>query len=191
MPAKEVYLFDDANNPLKVAGISLELFDTTTGVMLTTALSANRKPHLGGTSAEWGADLSFTACNHPVDIYINDPTYTYPGNAVESLNGQTTDRIDIDLLKLPGTPIGTSTSGVTLNGLLSAIKKNDTWSAMEKQAVITFIFNYTKTVSRNTVQSPELPPDLEKIILNWDKSLDRLGIDPDILKMTEAALAFG
>lgn len=190
MPTKEVYLFDDSNNPLKVAGISLELFDTVTGRMLVTALSANRKPHLGGTSTDWGADLPFTASTHPVDIYINDPTYTYPGNVIESLNGQITDRIDIDLLKLPATPIGTPVSGTTMDSLVGIIKEQQDWTNKEKIAVIAFIFNYIKTVTKNTIESPELPQGLVKVIANWNESLNRLGIDPDILRISEGALAY-
>lgn len=191
MPTKEVYLFDDSNNPLKVAGISLELFDTVTGKMLVNALSVNRQPHQGNFSTEWGADLAFTASSHPVDIYINDPTYTYPGNAIESLNGQTTDRLDIDLLKLPTTPISTPTTGSTMSSLLQKIRTSSQWSFREKSALISFIHTYLKTVSKHTIESPELPRDLERLIANWDESLNRLGIDPDILRTNESDLVFG
>lgn len=182
MAVKEVYLYDDTNNPLRIAGITLELFDSSTGVRLDSQTSKNRNPALGTSSIDWGADLTFTPGSHPVEIFINDPTYRYPGNTVESLNGQTTDRIDIDLLKLPVTPLSSGTSLPTLVSLLSAVKKERRWTEKEKKAVINFINNYIKLVAKNTLDSPELPKDVSELLTNWNESLDKLGIDPGLLR---------
>lgn len=189
MAVKEVYLYDETNIPLRVTGITLELFDSSTGVRLDSQTSKNRNPSLGGSSPDWGADLTFTPGSHPVEIFINDSTYTYPGNTVESLNGQSTDRIDIDLVKLPVTPLSSDTSLQTLASLVAAVKSERGWEENQKKAVINFINNYMKLVSKSTLDSPEPQGNVGDLLINWNESLHRLGIDPQLLNIGVPELA--
>lgn len=184
MPDKEVHLFDASNKPLKVQGIRLELFDAITCALLDAQTSANLTPASGAASLAWGAKLSFTAAANPLDIYVTDPTYRYPGNTVRYLNGETEDRLDIDLLTLPATPSGHSSPSPTATSaeLSRWAERAPNWTAEEKRAVRNLIFNYMTVIVARLAEHPSLPTNLRDVAANWEEALRRVGIDPDLLR---------
>lgn len=183
MPVKEVHLFDSSNAPLLVAGIRIELFDANTGTLLDVQNSVNLSPGNTGPSASWGAVLTFHAIANPLDLYISDPTYQYPGNTVRSLNGALPDRIDLDLLKMPSTPGNRSglSEGMTAAGLARWVAREKKWTTEEKRAVQNLIFNYISIVVARVIEFGYLPAELSGVAQNWGESLRMIGIDPDAL----------
>ncbi len=177
MPDKNVFLFDDSNIPLNVAGIEIRLLDSKTGALIDKQLSKKRVSTSAGI-ADWGADLSFSASSNPLDLYITDTTYEYPGNTIQFLNGQTTDRIDLDLRKIPtGTLTNPPPSNSTPADIVSAVLAETNWTLDDKRTVINLLTNYVDIIYKETAFSPELGPDIQEIITNWDNALKRLGID--------------
>src|SRR5438128_24823 len=62
MPIKEVYLYDDTNQPLRKQGIRVELFEADTGLLLDAQLSDDLNPSpSGAASNDWGVRLNFPA----------------------------------------------------------------------------------------------------------------------------------
>src|SRR5258708_38818733 len=100
MPDKTIYLYDSSNSPLQVQGIRVELYDALTKTYIdgkdSDDLNAAVSP-----SDTWGVVLNFPSGTTPLDIYITDPTYTYPGNTMRFLNGDLTDQVYMDLLAVP------------------------------------------------------------------------------------------
>jgi hypothetical protein len=183
MAHKEIRIFDTTNAVLKVAGISFELFDVATGALLSTDLSKDLKPGPGGfPSNEWGVILHFTGGSHPLEVYTTDPTYKYPGNTIQSLEGNQTDRIDIDLSSLPSTTGGQSTQldSATPLAISNWVKAARNWDEGEKWAVRNLVFNYTRVI---VPRLDDLPTsDLNRVATNWEDAMRRLGIEPDVLK---------
>lgn len=181
MPRKDVYLFNESNDPLQVKGIRIELFDATTGTLLDAQNSEDLNPG-PMPSNEWGVRLTFTAGTNPLDIYITDPTYCYPGNTIRNLNGQLHDRIWIDLLQLPTGPGGqTPPTSVTPSSLSSWVKQGWQWSTRGKKAVGNLIFNYISVIVPRIDDLQKLK-DLYDVAQNWEEAMSRLGIRPDLLK---------
>ncbi|MFC0514496.1 hypothetical protein ACFFGT_09800 [Mucilaginibacter angelicae] len=173
MAVKKIYLYNHLNSPLAVPGITLELFDANTGALLDKQFSA-RRPVIG----DWGADLTFSSVGSPVDIMITDASYRYPGNCVFSLNGTTTEELNLDLLAVPSTPMGNpppanSTPLTAINAV-----KSSTWGKLEKKAVINLINNYTQLATNILPERYQdgLPPELQEVLDSWKKALDKLGI---------------
>jgi len=184
VPDKDVRLFDDANQPLPVAGIRLELFDAVTFVLLDAKNSVNLNPGAGPASGDWGAVLSFSPTGHPLDIYVSDPNYRYPGNTVRYLNGDTTDRLDIDLVCLPafanasGFPASTTPLGIT-----RWVQVSPNWTSQEKLAVLNLLFNYLAVIVLRREQFQVLPSGLRELASNWEGALRKLGLNPDDLTL--------
>src|ERR1044072_9800136 len=100
MPDKKICLYDSSNTPLQVVGIRVELYDASSKAYIAGADSddLNMAAHPSDT---WGVVLNFPSGSTPVDIYISDPKYTYPGNMMRYLNGDLADDVLMDLLQLP------------------------------------------------------------------------------------------
>lgn len=183
MQEKEVRIFDDSNNPLQVAGITIELFDAVTGTLFSSDNSKDLNPGSGGPSNEWGVKLSFTAGSNPLDIYISDPTYNYPGNTVRYLNGQEDDRLDIDLLKV-GSGSGGQSAGpasASAASILQWIDLGIQWSASEKRAVRNLVFNYLSVIVPRLSELPRLP-DLQRVATHWEEAMRRLNVPIYLLR---------
>lgn len=183
MPRKDIYLFDDSNNPLQVPKIRVELFDAATGTLLDFDYSKDLNPGSGTPSNKRGVRLTFTGSNNPLDIYIKDGNYSYPGNTVRNLNGQTQDSIDIDLLRVargPGGQINPPTSA-TPTSLSNWVKQGRRWSTEEKKAVRNLIFNYVSVFVPRLDDLPNLT-DLRAVANNWEEAMVRLGIPVALLK---------
>lgn len=186
MSIKEVYLFDNANNPLQVKGIRVELFDALSGKLLDAQNSDDLNPKWGGApSNEWGVKLNFSAPHgNPLDIYMTDPNYSYPGNTARNLYGGASDRINIDLLQLPSGGGGQQHALNQANPKLisSWVDAGWRWNEYEKEAVDNLIFNYlTVFVSRlDRLQSLR---SLREVARNWEEAMVRLRINPESLQM--------
>lgn len=177
MPVKKVLLFDDSNNPLKIAGISIELFDNLTGTLLASGLSVNLNPPAGLASTEWGTSLTFSSCPNAVDIYINDASFEYPGNTLKSLNGSQNDDIDLDLLKIASSPLTAALPNTaTPRQIVTAIGAEKNWSPSEKQAAINLLSNYTSLLYERIADTKEMPEELRVIFERWALALGNLGI---------------
>jgi len=182
MPLKIILLYDSSNNPLQVNGIRVELFDAVRGTLLGAQNSADLNPGSGGRpSTEWGVELNFPLGSSPLDIYITDPLYRYPGNSVRYLNGRLQDRLYIDVLQLP---LATSSKlaapgSVQPQDLSQWIQNHSDWDDDEKDAVHNLLFNYIAIV----VAGPErlrLSKSMDKVRNNWEKALERLGFPIEI-----------
>lgn len=185
MARKEVYLYDDTNNVLKVPGIQVELYSTRWGTLLDKQFSADLNPPAsGGSSNEWGVKLNFSLPQHvPADIIITDKTYEYPGNAVRHLYAGGSDRVNVDLLKIPSGAGGQLQPAPSRAGdLVRWVEAATTWNEMEMEAVKNLIFNYvTLFVSR--WDSLSSMPSLRRAATNWEEALLRLEIFPEKLRL--------
>jgi len=182
--AKEVYLFDNANNPLQVAGIRVELFDASTGKLLDAKLSQDLNPIWGGPpSKEWGVRLNFSVpYGTPLDIYITDPKHTYPGNTARNLYGGASDRINLDLLKLPAGSGGqqSALTSATPRSISRWVDEGWRWNKDEKEAVLNLIFNYITVIGSRADQLPNRR-NLREVAENWGEAMLNLKVNPEML----------
>jgi hypothetical protein len=183
MPDKTVLLYDASNQPLRVKGIRVELFDASSGLLVDAQNSANLDPNAGPLSVEWGVVLSFTAGTSPLDLLLTDPLYRYPGNTVRYLNGDLQDRVYIDVLQLPqsvGGQTGPPVSAGALD-LVSWVQAGLHWSEPDKDAVLNLLFNYLRVIVARPART-ERSQRLKEVALNWEAALDRLGIPSQLFK---------
>jgi hypothetical protein len=176
MAEKEIRIYDTSNAVLKVASISFELFDASTGTLIAKALSCDLNPG----HDEWGVLLPFPAGSTPLEVYTTDPRHQYPGNTIVSLEGYQTDRIDIDLQKLPSHPGGNSSKLVSSNPyeVSQWIRRGEKWTIEEKRAVRNLALNYI----RLRLQLEEFGDSgLYNVERNWRESLKAIDMDPDVL----------
>ena len=177
MEQKEIRIFDTSNAVLKVPGIHFELFDAATGTLLATDISRDLNPG----SDDWGVKLIFAGGSDHLEIYTTDPIYRYPGHAILSLEGKQSDRIDIDLQKIPTGSGGQATSLTSASPLAVSrwIRQAPEWSRDEKLAVRNLVLNYMRLVA----EIDELPGSkMQNVAKNWEEALSRLGIFPEILR---------
>jgi hypothetical protein len=170
---KEIRIFDTSNNVLKVSGIGFELFDVGTGTRVTSAASQDLNP----PHNEWGVKLVFsTSSAGPFEVYTNDPTYKYPGNVIESLEGANTNRIDIDLQAVPAHAggQGSPSTAPTVIDILNWIQAAPKWTKFEKRAVRNLFLNYIKLVD-SANGHPEKTAFAD-VAHNWEKAMAQLGI---------------
>jgi len=185
MASKAVYLYDDMNIVLQVKGIQVELYSTRTGTLLDKQLSDDLNPPLPGgpPSNEWGVKLNFALPHSdPADIIITDKNYKYPGNAVYHLYAGGSDRVNVDLLKIPTSSGGQNQPAPsTVGKLVRWVSAAPQWNEMEKEAVKNLVSNYVNIfVSR--LDSLSNLPDLKEASKNWEEALRSLGINPENLK---------
>lgn len=183
MLTKEVYLFDTTNSPLRVSGIRVELFDCSTGTLLDTQNSANLATSGATLSNDWGVLLRFQSVGNPVDIYFCDPMHRYPGNVVRSLNGQVSDRLDVDLLSVPTRPGGQMSppSTATPASITEWVKSGYRWSAEDKRGVLNLCFNYSSVIVPRFDELFSLE-GLHGVAEDWGEALRHLGIPPEIFR---------
>lgn len=169
---KEIRIFDTNNKILKVSGIKFELFEVATGTLRATENSKDLNP----PHDEWGVKLTFTSSSGPFQIYTNDPSYRYPGNVIESLEGANSNRIDIDLLSLPVYGSGQEPPADTgdVLAILDWIQRAPNWKEREKQAVRNLFLNYLKLLG-DTQGMPE-KSSLAGVSFNWESALHKLQI---------------
>jgi hypothetical protein len=177
---KEIRIFDASNNVLKVSGIIFELFDVATGKLVGNDTSKDLNP----PHDEWGVKLIFSpASAGAFEVYTNDPTYKYPGNVIESLEGANSNRIDIDLVAVPahtggqGPLSGTATVIEVLNWIQSA----PNWKVGEKRAVRNLFLNYIKLIMN--FDGPPEKTALGKVVQNWQEAMRRLKIPFEHLRV--------
>jgi len=185
MPLKIILVYDSSNNPLRVEGIRVELFDAVRGNLLQARNSIDLNPRADGQpSTEWGVELDFPLGSSPLDIYITDPLYRYPGNTVRYLNGRLQDRIYIDVLRLPTAASSHVAAPVSLQPLdLSQwVEEHSDWDDDQRDAVRNLLFNYMAIVAQpDRLRSSE---SMGKVAENWGRALKRLGFPIDIFAKT-------
>jgi hypothetical protein len=189
MPYKVIVLYDDFNNPLKVHGIRVELFDAIHGTLVSTDNSENLDSHLGSYSDRWGVRLNFPSSNNPLDVYITDPTYKYPGNAVRYLNGQLQNDVRIDLLQQPtkhgGQPSAPKSGKIEeiINWIkLGGKQQGGNWNQKEQEAVLNLTTNYVSVILPKIDQLITLTA-LAAVAENWEAAMSQLKIPVDLLKV--------
>lgn len=185
MPLKIILLYDSSNNPLQVEGIRVELFDAVRGGLLQARNSADLNPKRDGRpSTDWGVELDFPLGSSPLDIYITDPLYRYPGNTVRYLNGRLQDRIYIDVLHLPMVTSSRVAAPVSVQPLdLSQwVEEHSDWDADQRDAVRNLLFNYMAIIARPDRLESSKP--MSKVKDNWEKALQRLGFPIDMFEKT-------
>jgi hypothetical protein len=187
MPDKTILLYDSSNQPLRVAGIRVELFDVGTGALVDAKNSANLNPAAGQNSSEWGVVLTFTPGSSPLDILISDPLYRYPGNTLRYLNGDLQDQVFLDVLQLPPVPANQATppSGNILD-IITWVNGTEAWDDSEKDAVLNLVFNYARVITAHPerVQHSE---GLVAVAANWEGALARVGIPAALFKRRQVA----
>lgn len=186
---KEIRIFDTSNQVLKVRGIRFELFDVANGALLWSDNSHDLNPGPGGTvSNDWGVRLTFSAGNHPLEVYTSDPNLRYPGNTIQSLEGRQTDRIDIDLQKVPANLGGQShnLSSAQPRAIVNWVQDAPKWNDEDKRAVLNLVFNYLRVI---VPQLEKISTEYQELRTNWADTLSKLGISPDILEGTQGLAA--
>jgi hypothetical protein len=177
MPDKKICLYDSTNQPLTIKGINVELYDASTKNMVAGDLSDDLHP--GATPPVWGVVLNFPSGNTPLDLYISDPKYTYPGNMIVNLNGDLPDDVFIDLLALPPGPGGPNSApppSLSLKDLNTWIADQREWSSQEQNAVRNLILNFARLVS---IEPERYTAAFAELRSNWEAALKRVGVDPD------------
>jgi hypothetical protein len=179
-----VYLYDLKNGPLQHPGISIDVYDAVTSVLLATDVSQDlNPPKFGPPSKEWGGSLKFTVpTNNPIDLLFTDASFKYPGNTLRNVNGDISRRLDVDLRRLPAgkggqknLPTSAAPSAIT-RWVDSATK----WDIEEKEAVKQLVFNYCGLIVARQ-GDPITRSNLSKVNANWETALNRLGIPPSLL----------
>jgi hypothetical protein len=173
---KEIRIFDTHNRVLKVSGIRFELYEVGSGTLLDTQDSDDLNPGVGGSN-DWGVKLTFSPRTGPLEVYTTDPNHRYPGNTIRSLEGQSDNRIDIDLSKVPAMAGGQATTlssndPADISRWVQAAPK---WDDEEKRAVLNFVFNFLRLrVQRDLVPKSEA---LDSLVTNWKQALAKLRIE--------------
>jgi hypothetical protein len=172
---KEIRIFDTGNRVLKAKGIRFELYEVGSGALLDTQNSDDLNPG-GGGSNDWGVKLTFSPNNGPLEVYTTDPNHRYPGNTIRSLEGQSDNRIDIDLSMVPATTGGQATplSSIDPADIRHWVQSAPKWDDEEKLAVLNFVFNYMRLrVQRDLAPKKDA---LDRLVTNWKQGLAKLGI---------------
>jgi hypothetical protein len=175
---KEIRIFDTSNNVLAVAGIDFQLLDTTSGTIVASDTSKDLNyPH-----NEWGVKLTCSASAGPFQVYTNDPSYRYPGNVIESLEGTMDNQINIDLQKIPAYGSGqVQLSGPTsVMQVVEWIRTASEWRPDDKRAVLNLFANYIKL--RGQFKNALKQTPLSEVAANWEAALKKLGIPYDDLQ---------
>jgi hypothetical protein len=186
MPNKKICLYDSTNQPLTIKGINVELYDASTKTKVDGDLSDDLNP--GATPAVWGVVLNFPSGNTPLDLYISDPQYTYPGNMIVNLNGDLADEVLIDLLALPPGPAGRNSTpppSLSLTDLNIWLAEQTEWNPEQREAVRNLIFNYGRLVSIQPERETDAYTELRS---NWEAALRKVGVDPDKIKGPRVAV---
>jgi hypothetical protein len=173
---KEIRVFDASNRVLKVKGIRFDLLEVNSGTLIDTKNSDDLNPIPGGSN-EWGVKLSFSARSGPLEVYTSDPNYRYPGNTIQSLEGQKDNRIDIDLLQVPVTAGGQGSilSTTDPTAIWQWVKAAPKWDSLERRAILNLISNYLRLLAYREA-APE-KDELTRIAQDWEKVLKRLRIE--------------
>jgi hypothetical protein len=173
---KEIRIFDAKNRVLKVKGIRFDLLEVSSGTLIDTKNSDDLNPIFGGSN-DWGVKLSFSPQSGPLEVYTSDPNHRYPGNTIQSLEGQNDNRIDIALLPVPVTPGGQdsilSTTDPTAIGRW--VESAPKWDNLERRAVLNLISNYTRLLAYRE-EAPK-KKELTLIAHDWEYVLKSLGIE--------------
>ncbi|SDP04553.1 hypothetical protein [Afipia sp. GAS231] len=175
---KEIRIFDTSNNVLPAPGINFQLLDASTGTIVASDTSKDLNPPYN----EWGVKLTFSASAGPFQVYTNDPTYKYPGNVIESLEGTKDNRINIDLLKIPAYGSGQAqlSGPTTVMQVIEWIRAAKDWKPEDKRAVLNLFANYIKL--RGQFKNAMKQPPLSEVAANWETALKKLGIPYDDLQ---------
>jgi hypothetical protein len=172
---KEVRIFDTKNSVLTVKGIRFELFNVRSGALLAAQNSDDLNPAAPGSN-EWGVKLSFSPNSGPLDVHTSDPNHAYPGNTIRNLEGQNTNRIDIDLCAVPASVGGQGANFTLLTpvrvGRWVAAAPN--WTEDEKIGVLNLIFNFARLAAQRELM--EHKTHIDELLLNWTKELEKLGV---------------
>jgi len=186
MPKKKVCLYDSTNLPLTVKGIRVELYDASTKAFIDGDNSKDLSP--GATPATWGVTLTFPSGTTPVDIYVSDPKYTYPGNTMRHLNGDLGDDVFMDLMALPSGPVGqppapSSPSSGEVREINQWVEIHGGWEEEERQAVRNLIFNYAQILPFEFIANTS--GEFRAVLSNWETALKRLGFQTESLKKNQ------
>jgi hypothetical protein len=182
MPLKIILLYDAANRPLKVRGLHVELL-AQDGELLDSGMSEDLNPGPDGSASnEWGVELDFPASSRPLDIYLTDPFYRYPGNTVRYLNGRVQDRIYIDVMQLPPTSsnLMDPPASVHPRDLADWVYNSPNWDDDQKDAVYNLLFNYISVVA-GRAERMQASEELLRVADNWGEALKKLGFPVEML----------
>jgi hypothetical protein len=173
---KELRIFDANNQVLKAPGIRFDLLEVSSGTLIDTQISANLNPASSGSN-DWGVKLKFSPRSGPLEVYTSDPTYRYPGNTIQSLEGQNNNRIDIDLLQVPVTTGGQGTwlSSTDPKVISHWVSSATQWKPLEKRAVLNLVSNYLRLLAYR--EAAEKKDEMTRIAHDWEVALKNLKIE--------------
>ena len=130
-------------------------------------VQANRRLIGGG----YGADLPFIPGPFVYHIAIADTAQVYAGATVTNLNGATPGDFDVVLFTLPKTGLQAMSAGTLVAGVRSAVLKHPSWTADEKQGVLS-VMNALGSL-RGTSAAPVLA-----FVAHYERILQSCGVDP-------------
>ena len=182
MPLKKIYLYDLVNDPLRVKGIRVELYDAIKRRLIDHDISRDLNPTVNNLPSDtWGVELNFPSGRNPLDILISDTTYTYPGNSLRYLNGHLNDDVYMDLFQLPSGPGGGDLPSIATPPEINAwIERSPYWDYNEKDAVRGLVFNYAAIIGPASTALAQ-NPDLTHVAKNWEEAARHVGIPEEIL----------
>ena len=180
MPDKKILLYDSSNSPLQVAGIRVELYDAITKAYLDGDDSKDLNPKKA-PSDTWGVVLKFPSGATPVEIFINDLTYEYPGNTMRFLNGDLADEVLMDLMHLPSGPGGQPppSQPATPPAINKWVDSGFNWTDEEREAVRNLIFNFALALAPEAQDSGST--EFQDLKSNWQQALKKVGFKPELL----------
>jgi hypothetical protein len=182
MPDKKVILYDSSNSPLQIAGIRVELYDASSKAYVDGDDSDDLNP-ASRPSDQWGVVLNFGSGATPVDIYVSDPTYKYPGNTLRYLNGDLADEVLMDLMQLPSGPGGqpSITTRPSVPEINTWVDSGAEWTNEEREAVRNLIFNFAQSFTGGE-KPGSISTNFSALRSNWESALRRVGLNPSLLQ---------
>jgi len=130
-------------------------------------VQANRRLLGGG----YGADLPFIPAPFVYQVAIVDTAQIYAGATVPNLNGAMPLDLEVVLFHLPMGGVAAVPAGGTVAQVRGAVLTHPSWSADEKQAVLSMM-NALGSL-RGTAA-----PSVLGFITHYDRGLTNCGIDP-------------
>jgi len=119
----------------------------------------------------YGADLPFIPAAFVYQVAIVDTAQTYAGATISNLNGAAPGDLEVVLFRLPTSAVGTIASNDGAAYVRQAVVGHPSWSAVEKQAILS-VMN-----ALGSLRGTATPLVLE-FVTRYEQILAGVGIHP-------------
>jgi hypothetical protein len=119
----------------------------------------------------YGADLPFIPASFVYQVAIVDTAQTYAGATVTNLNGATPGDLEVVLFCLPTSRVEVIASSGTAAHMRDAVIRHPSWSADEKQAILS-VMNALGSLRGTTT------PLVLEFIARYERIMADVGINP-------------